>query len=186
MTKEALKYPAIFLFLVFTVFIHYMVKSPALTERKQMSMGSSSHIIATGKEAPDFSVENLKGETISLSGYKEKKMVALYFWSIDIPVCTATLGEIEKFYDKYKEKVEVLAINIGNLRLELENFLKNKNYTFNILSDRQGGTAIKYHISEPTFILIDKKGNIAYIHRQNEISGKFNIILEKEVIPLVE
>ncbi len=186
MTKEALKYPAIFLFLVFTVFIHYMVKSPALTERKQLSMSGSSGIIATGKEAPDFSLENLKGDVISLSGYKEKKMVALYFWSSNIPVCITTLGEIEKFYDKYKEKVEVLAINIGDLRLELEKFLKNKNYTFNILSDRQGGTAIKYQIGEPTFILVDKQGNIVYIHRQNEISGKFNVILEKEVIPLVE
>jgi len=186
MTKEAFKYPAIFLFLVFTVFIHYMVKSPALTERKELSMESSSGIIATGKEGPDFSLENLKGEIISLSGYKEKKMVALYFWSSNIPACVTTLGDIEKFYDKYKEKVEVLAINIGDLRLELDKFLKNKKYTFNILSDRQGGTAIKYRISEPTFILLDRQGIIVYIHRQNELSGKFNVILEKEVIPLVE
>ncbi len=186
MTKEALKYPAIFLFLVFTAFIHYMVKSPALTERKELSMESSSGIIATGNEAPDFSLENLNGDVISLSGYKERKMVTLYFWSSNIPVCVTALGELEKFHGKYKEKVEVLAINIGDLRLELEKFLKNKHYTFNILSDRQGRTAIKYQISEPTFILIDKKGNIVYIHRQNEISGKFNVILEKEVIPLVE
>lgn len=186
MTKEALKYPAIFLFLVFTIFIHYMVKSPGLTEKKTLSMERSSNMIATGKEAPDFSLDNLKGGIISLSTYKEKKMVALYFWSSTIPLCVETLGEIEKFYDKYREKVEVLAVNIGDLRLELEKFLQNKNYTFNILSDRQGGTAMKYQINEPTFILIDKQGNVIYIHRQNEISGKFNIILEKEVIPLVQ
>jgi peroxiredoxin len=163
-----------------------MVKSPALTERKNLSMESHSAIIATGKEAPDFSLENLNEEKFSLSDYKDKKMVALYFWSITIPLCVETLGELQKFHDKYREKVEVMTVNIGDLRLELDKFLKNKDYTFNILSDRQGVTAMKYQISEPTFILVDKKGNVIYIHRQNEISGKFNIILEKEVIPLVK
>ncbi|HPZ10598.1 MAG TPA: redoxin domain-containing protein [Candidatus Eremiobacteraeota bacterium] len=186
MTKEALKYPALFLFIVFTIFIHYIAKSPNLSEPELASSGNQTVSSDVGKIAPDFRMENLSGGQMSIAEFTGKKSVILYFWSCSIPLCDESLSELEEFYNKNSEKVEILAVNVGDLRFELEKFLKNKNYKINILFDSNGMGTLSYEITEPTLILIDKNNTITYIYKQNKKDERLKNILEEVILPLLK
>src|SRR3989338_759969 len=62
--------------------------------------------------APDFSLESLSGGTISLADYRGKKPVVLDFWASWCPNCRRDMPNLNRYYDKYKDRVEVIGINL--------------------------------------------------------------------------
>jgi len=99
----------------------------------------------------------------------------------EIPVCSESLKELGDFYKKHKNKLEIIAINVGNVRLEVEKFLKEEKPELQIAMDSKGKMSSSLGITRPTLILLDKKTSIIYSYEQTDPERSLKEILEKEI-----
>lgn len=117
-----------------------------------------------GNIAPDFSLETLEGEVLSLSDFKGKK-VFLNFWATWCPPCRAEMPDIQKFSED--EDVVVLAINLTHTEDSLttvDTFIQDRGFTFPVLIDKNGEVAELFRVQAyPTSYMIDSNGTIQYI-----------------------
>lgn len=116
-----------------------------------------------GEIAPDFELENLKGDIIKLSDFKGKKVI-LNFWATWCPPCKDEMPDMEEFYQQAGKDVVILAVNIDP-QYNVKKFVKENKITFPILLDRKDQVNTKYQIiSIPTTYFIDEKGIIRHKH----------------------
>ncbi|GAA5417317.1 thiol-disulfide oxidoreductase ResA [Paraliobacillus ryukyuensis] len=116
-----------------------------------------------GNFAPDFTVETLKGEKISLKDYRGKQ-VMLNFWATWCPPCQAEIPEMQQFY--HDNDVEVLAVNLTATESSVNAvkvFTDEYGLLFPILLDKDDQLSTTYHIQPiPTTFMIDTKGIIQH------------------------
>ena len=102
-----------------------------------------------GDPAPDFSLANQFGETVSLADFKGKKPVVLVFYPLSFSgVCTGELCEIRDNFDKFdKENVELLAISVDSKYVQKQ-FAEHEGYKFSVLADfwPHGAVAKQYGV----------------------------------------
>jgi thiol-disulfide isomerase/thioredoxin len=116
----------------------------------------------TGNKAPDFEATTMSGEKISLSALKGKPVI-LNFWATWCPPCKEEIPELNSFYQKYKDRVIMLGIEIGEPKEEVEQFLKNQSILYPIVLDSEQKSSISelYRISlVPTTFIVDENGKI--------------------------
>lgn len=113
--------------------------------------------IAIGKEAPNFTLKNLKDEEVSLSDYRGK-IVLINFWSTGCTWCQKEMPDLEKL-DKENDDLVVLAVDVMEKKETVENYIEKGNYEFEVLLDEDGEIAMTYLISGfPTSYFVDKEG----------------------------
>lgn len=130
--------------------------------------------IIVGQQAPDFKLFNTEKKEISLSDYKGKNLVILFFPLAFTGVCTAELCSVRDHYNVYTSlNTEVVGISIDSL-FSLEKFKQEQNYNFNLLSDFNKTTAKAYNslydsfafgmigVSKRSAFVIDADGIIRY------------------------
>ncbi|MCA0971289.1 redoxin domain-containing protein [Halobacillus litoralis] len=126
--------------------------------------------LSKGQTAPDFTVQTLSGETVSLTDYRGEK-VMLNFWATWCPPCRAEMPDMEKFYRN--EDVTVLAVNMTDTESQpsdVSDFVKDFELTFPILMDEDLTISELYQIVPvPTSIFIDAEGRV-----QSVIRGAMN------------
>jgi len=107
----------------------------------------------------DFTLEDLKGSKVTLSELKGKK-VFLNFWATWCPPCKAEMPDIEKLYQETKDSdLVILAVNVGDDKKKVQDFIAKYNYNFNILLDTKGEVSQLYQVSGiPTSYFIDTNG----------------------------
>jgi thiol-disulfide isomerase/thioredoxin len=126
--------------------------------------GGSSRGPQVDGPAPDLRLENLSGQSISLSGFPGKT-VFLNFWTTTCPPCVEEMPYIQEFYQDWAggNGVVVLAINMGESAATVKRFMQSQAYTFPVLLDSQAKTAEKYRVLYfPTSIVVDREGTIRY------------------------
>lgn len=116
------------------------------------------------RRAPDFKLQDMQGNFVSLSSYKDKQPVLLFFWTTWCPFCRRELRLLnDKYSSLSKDGLELLSVNIGESAQKVDRFIKNYNLGFPVLLDRDSEVAGKYEIlGVPTYTLIDKKGYIVF------------------------
>lgn len=126
---------------------------------------------AIGTPAPNFSLKNQFGETVSLSDFAGKKPVVLVFFPLAFSgICTGELCELRDNFAMFKDSnIELLGISVDS-HYTLRAFAEQEKYDFSLLSDfwPHGGIAKEYDVfveeagiaNRATFV-IDKEGNIA-------------------------
>mgnify|MGYP000930432667 CR=1 FL=1 len=141
--------------------------------------------------ALDFSLKDQYGNSHSLSKYKGKT-VLLIFWATWCPDCLEELPDIERLYKEYKQgknkDIVILGINTPNREIETDGkgitaFMQKNNYTFPSLMDEDGKVFESYDIrTYPTSYLIDRNGKISrcikeimhYDDMKKSIENSFN------------
>lgn len=127
---------------------------------------SKMNASAEGNDAPDFSITDLKGETISLSGLKGK-VIIINFWATWCPPCREEIPGFLEVYDKYKDQgLVILGIALDNGGPDVVNpFVKNMAITYpvamatqEIYQSYQPGQYI------PATFIIDRTGKIKDKH----------------------
>ncbi len=120
--------------------------------------------LQNGQSAPDFSVELLSGDTVSLSDY-QGKVVLVNFWATWCGPCRDEMPDFQTIYDLYGGDFVVLAVNYQEDRAAVQAFVDEFSLTFPIALDEDAtinedlyGEAI--HQRYPTSILVDRDGVI--------------------------
>ena len=120
-----------------------------------------------GRTAPDFQLQDLNGEMVSLSGLRGKP-VFINFWATWCPDCREEMPLIQQVYEEWVNKspsLVVLAINVGESKLMAQNYMRENNLSFPALLDITQSVAQEYRTSSfptifPTSYFIDKNGMI--------------------------
>ncbi len=121
-----------------------------------------------GQKAPDFSLENLEGETIAFNEARGENVVLISFWATWCKPCMEELPEVEKIYSELSEKgLKAFAISVDGERsvAKVEPFVKSKKMTIPVLLDTNGDVARLFYAKDvPHTVLIDSKGEVVYSH----------------------
>ncbi|MBI3589031.1 MAG: redoxin domain-containing protein [Candidatus Liptonbacteria bacterium] len=111
--------------------------------------------------APDFTLQKLTGGTISLSEFRGKKPVVVDFWASWCPNCRRDMPKLNIFYEKYKNKVEVIGVNLQEGKSTVKDFIASRGISFQIALDPSGQASNAFGIQYTnTHFLIDKAGNL--------------------------
>lgn len=118
-----------------------------------------------GKKAPDFNLIELNtGNTVTLKQFNGK-VVILDFWASWCAPCKKTLPILQSIKNQFKDKIEILTINIDEKKENAESFVKRYKFKLKVLFDKDQKVVEKFQIPEmPTLFIIDKKGNINMLH----------------------
>ncbi|MBU3569130.1 TlpA family protein disulfide reductase [Priestia aryabhattai] len=114
--------------------------------------------------APPFTLSDTNGKSIQLADFKGKKVI-LNFWATWCPPCQKEMPDMQAFYEKYGNDVQLLAVNLTSSegsKQAVSKFLKEKQFTFRVLLDDQDSVGSKkYRVSTiPTSYFIDEEGKI--------------------------
>jgi peroxiredoxin len=114
-----------------------------------------------GDKAPNFILNTLSNEKIKLSDLRGDG-VLLNFWGTYCPPCKKEMPYLESQYQKHKGTgVHILAVNVGEQRLNVENFVNEYELNFPILMDENQEVLDVYGVvSLPATFLINKDGII--------------------------
>ena len=125
----------------------------------------------TGKTAPEFSLQEITGETVRLEQYRGQ-IVLLDFWATWCPPCRSSIPELVALQGKYKEDgIIVLGISMDDPskvnNTDLGAFKKQFKINYKIL--RASTEVLKDYfgkgsISIPTMFFINREGKIVDKH----------------------
>ena len=148
-------------------------------------------MLKEGDKAPSFNMPTNKGENVSLSKLKGKKVVLYFYPRDDTPGCTKEACGFRDDLSKYK-KAGAVVIGVSRDSIEShEKFVKKFDLNFMLASDKDGDVCEKYGawrlknmygkeyfgIGRSTF-LIDTKGKINKIWPKVKVDGHVDEVLK--------
>jgi len=118
--------------------------------------------------APDFALEDMKGNKVSLASLKGKTVI-VDFWATWCGPCIASFPAMKRVIEKYKDEKDVVFLfvdtweSLPDPKTKVGNFLKGKDLPFTILLDKDDKVITSYGVKGiPTKFIIDKNGNTRY------------------------
>ncbi|RPI63127.1 MAG: peroxiredoxin [Ignavibacteriales bacterium] len=150
-----------------------------------------------GDKAPDFTLFNQDGEAVTLSSFKGKNVVVLFFPAANTGACTA---EMCTFRDELKEyenlNAQLLGISVDT-HFALKMFHEKNNYNFPLLSDFNKKVIKDYDVVLDVFVpgkfdylntakraafVVDKNGNIKYFEILANVGGQPDFVAIKKAL----
>jgi thiol-disulfide isomerase/thioredoxin len=116
--------------------------------------------------APGFTLASRAGGEMSLAGLRGQ-VVMINFWASWCGPCRQEFPALDEMYRKYKPMgFAMLGINVESEQSDAERFLGIRPVSFPILFDPDNHVSHSYGVSAmPTTVLVDRKGNIRWLHR---------------------
>jgi peroxiredoxin len=123
--------------------------------------------------APDFTLKNTDGQDVSLSDYKGKPVLLLFFPLAFSSVCTTELCSVRDNLKQYEQaEAQVLGISVDSF-FALKAFKQAQELNFPLLSDFNKDVAEAYGcmydefygmkgVSKRAAFVVDEKGKIKY------------------------
>ena len=117
-----------------------------------------------GIQAPNFNLQNLAGDAVSLEDYRGKKVV-LNFWATWCSPCREEMPDLQKYYENHPSgEYEIVAINLDP-RNNVRGFVDELKLTFPIVLDTEKDVQEAYEVLNlPYTYFIDETGKIADRH----------------------
>ena len=165
-----------FKYACFSVLSLALLSACSMDQSSESSMGNQPTMNTTtnknalvGKDASDFELKDMKGNTVKLSDYKGKK-VYLKFWATWCGPCRQSMPELEKLVKDTDRDFEILTIMAPGLQGEKteEEFVKwfdQHDYkSVPVLYNQDGSAFADYQVrSIPTEVFIDSRGKIGHV-----------------------
>ena len=120
----------------------------------------------TKSREPDFTLKNLRGESVSLSMFSQK-IVLIEWYSFWCDECREVFHDIKSFFHELnkvlpEKSFQLLAINIDDKEeKEIAEFVEFEQIFYTVLLDPEGTTADVFDIKGlPYFAIIGKQGRV--------------------------
>lgn len=127
--------------------------------------------LEVGTKAPDFELKVTPDQTLSLSDFKGKNVVLVFYPADFSPVCQQEVNLFNEMVSEFdKHDAQILGISVDNVWSHLA-FIQTSDLEFPLLSDfhPKGEISKRYNAyreedgeSERAVYLIDKNGKIAW------------------------
>lgn len=111
-----------------------------------------------------MNMKDQQGNSVSLEDLKGK-VVFINFWATWCGPCIAEMPSIQKLYDKFKDKKDVVFVILeaeGN-KAKATKFMENKKLTLPLYYPNGDFPEAFFRGSLPTTVILDKQGNIAHV-----------------------
>lgn len=139
--------------------------------------GGDAALLKEGDKAPDFTLKDAYGKSYTLSSFKDKSPVVLYFYpKAGTTGCTKEACGIRDDMSKFKKSnITVLGVSVDP-KEDIKKFIDDYHLNFPLLSDKDKNVSKDYGVlnklgmdNRITFI-IDKKGVIKSIIRNVDVT----------------
>ncbi|MBM3306824.1 MAG: TlpA family protein disulfide reductase [Candidatus Eisenbacteria bacterium] len=121
---------------------------------------------ATPTKAPDFTLPNVEGKSLTLSELLKGGPVVVDFWATWCKPCIKAFPDLQQVLDKYADcGLRVVAVSIDGPKSasRVGALIASKGHTFDVVLDTSQDVARKFHVSAvPRTVLINTKGEIVY------------------------
>ncbi len=172
---------SLLLALIFVAIVY--ARSETLILKAEEAIESSAEYgVQVGKKAAPFTLQTLKGDTVSLEDFQGKNVVVHFFATWRFP-CQEEMPLIVELDKKLKEKGDVLlAVNLTSEEHDkgasLKQFLTHYRATFDPLLDVDGDVGALYNLlGIPTTIVIDEEGTIV-----KRINGQMSYSMMEAIV----
>jgi len=129
-------------------------------------LGGKSPVTAlkVNSQAPDFTLESLSGERISLSHLRGKPVV-INFWATWCEPCKREMPLLQSKYDQYSAQFWLLAVDDAESEADILAFAKNYSLKFDVLLDPSAEVQQLFRVhGYPTTFGLDSQGKIRFEH----------------------
>ena len=124
--------------------------------------GQSAALPLAGHMAPNFTLTDLQGRTVSLLSLRGRPVVINFFASW-CPPCKMETPDLVNMYQQYGEKVQFLAVNMApdDTLSRVQEYVRAFGVPYPVLLDSSGAVEATYGVIDiPTSFFIDSKGVI--------------------------
>jgi peroxiredoxin len=121
---------------------------------------SSPTVATIGQPAPEFTLTDLDGNSVSLTDFAGKP-VLINFWNTGCPPCRNEMPFLQEVYDENKGTTDLvlLTINIGESADTVKDFFQDNHLSLPVLLDTDAAVTQRYGMPGiPTTFFIDKDG----------------------------
>ena len=162
----------------FSVLSLALLSACSMNQSSETSMDNQTTMNTTtnknplvGKDASDFELKDMKGNTVKLSDYRGKK-VYLKFWASWCSICLSTLGDTNDLAKEQEGKDYVVlsvvspTFNGEKSADDFKKWYKSLDYKdFPVLMDTKGELLKEYGIrSYPSALFVGSDGSLAKTH----------------------
>lgn len=135
--------------------------APDTTNGRQPGPSELPPAPEVGRLAPDFTLTDLKGNSVTLSDF-QGKVVFINFWASWCVPCRVEMPEIEAVYQEYKSQgVVVIGIDLFEDENVVREFVQQGDYSWTFVIDTTGEVTKSYGVTLiPTSFFVDKEGII--------------------------
>mgnify|MGYP006296004991 CR=1 FL=1 len=132
---------------------------------------TNSRMLPLGTRAPDFSLPDVDGRTVSLSDFKDRRAVLVIFMCNHCPFVKHVLDTLLELAREYKSKgVGIAGINANDAEKypddspeKMKQAAEEKDFPFSYLYDEDQSTAKAYHAAcTPDFFVFDSDLRLVY------------------------
>lgn len=116
-----------------------------------------------GNKSENFSLNDVNAKKVELNQViKANKVTLVNFWGIWCPYCVKEIPELVEFYKQYHaQKVEIVAVNVGDDPKKVPGFASQHQMTFPVLIDKNNVVTNLYQVTGfPSTFLLDGQGKI--------------------------
>ena len=146
--------------------------------------GSEPTKAVVGQPAPNFELQSLGGQSVSLKDFKGKPVV-INFWATWCGPCVYEMPFMQEIHNEWSAKgLVLLTINKGESLARVSQFMQYYNLSLSILLDTKEVVNQRYNvIGIPITFFIDKDGII-----QEKVIGAFpnKAEIEKRISKIME
>lgn len=155
---------------------------------------SSSSVLSEGGIAPQFSLPDESGKTVSMSDFKGKRLVIYFYPKDDTPGCTKESCDFRDSFSRVKSKgAIVLGVSRDSVKSHVK-FKEKYSLPFSLLSDEAGKMTEAYGVwvkkslygreymgIERTTVIVDVnasgKGTVRKLYSKVKVEGHVDQIL---------
>ncbi|MEG1061011.1 MAG: redoxin domain-containing protein [Oscillospiraceae bacterium] len=125
--------------------------------------------------APNFTVYDADGNTVSFDEMKDGKPIVINFWASWCGPCKNEMPDFQAVYDEYGDKVNFMIINMTDGSRETVEtahaFIEKSGYSFPVYYDKDMSGSAAYNVTGiPTTVIVSKDGYV-FSHELGMISG---------------
>lgn len=121
--------------------------------------------IPVGATPPAVTIENLNGDSVSLSRWIGRKPVLVEFWATWCPICEELLPRMEAAQKKYGDRAEfvVIAVAVNQSKNSVRRHLERHPMPFTLLWDARGAAVRAFQAPSTSYVaVLDAKGKVVY------------------------